>query len=208
MKKIANFIGLGVLGSLAFGLVFYTISLLIGLGDVIEAFKANGGFGFTFLLVWIVNIAVTALLILFTVFQAIKAIPNIKNIENDEKSLFRMNIISGLLAANIALSILIMGIYLVANHADLGGEAIVRIIFGFIALGTALVSFIGKNLPKLVRVILTLTATLFAFILVAMAISAGVNGLTVVFYVFTMIALLGGMGYVVLENLDAFKGQK
>ena len=206
MKKIANFIGLGVLGSLAFGLVFYAISSLISIGDVIEAFKADGGYGLVILLMWIVGIAIAALLIVFIIVQAIKAIPNIKNIENDEKSLFRMNIISGLLAANIVITYIIMMIYFGSHGADVGGDMIVHFIFAILALGAALVSFLLKNLAKLVRVILTLSATLFMFIDYAMMI--GGNGLQMVYYVFTMLALFGGLGYVVLENLDAFKGQK
>ena len=208
MKKIANFIGLGVLGCLGLGLVFNAIALLIGLGDVIDAFKADGGFGFVTLLIWIISIAVAALLILFIVFQLIKAIPNIKNIENDEKSLFRMNIISGLLSANMVANLLIIMIYYAAHGGDLGGQAIVRLIFLFIALGAALVSFLGKGLPKLVRVILTLVATLLVFVFFIMSISDGATGLTMVYYVFAMLAVFGGLGYVVLENLDAFKGQK
>lgn len=206
MKKIANFIGLGVLGSLAFGLVFYAIASLISIGDVIDAFKADGEYGLVILLMWIVGIAIAALLIVFIIVQAIKAIPNIKNIENDEKSLFRMNIISGLLAANIVITYIIMMIFLGSHGGDVDGDMIVHFIFAILALGAALVSFLLKNLAKLVRVILTLSATLFMFIDYAMMI--GGNGLQTVYYVFTMLALFGGLGYVVLENLDAFKGQK
>ena len=205
MKKIANFIGLGVLATLGFGLVFWTISCFINLGNVFDAFDVDGGYGFVLLLCWIITIAAIGLLIAFIVVQLIKAIPNIKNLE-DEKSLFRMNIISGLLAAQAAINGLIIIIYFAGNGADVGGRAIAVLILAILALGAALVSFLLKNLPTLVRVILTLSATLIMAILVIMSI--GGDGLMTVYYVFAMLALFGGLAYVVLENLDAFKGNK
>ena len=205
MKKIANFIGLGVLATLGFGLIFWTISCFISLGNVFDAFDVDGGYGFVLLLCWIITIAAIGLLIAFIVVQLIKAIPNIKNLE-DEKSLFRMNIISGLLAAQAAINGLIIIIYFAGNGADVGGRAIAVLILAILALGAALVSFLLKNLPTLVRVILTLSATLIMAILVIMSI--GGDGLMTVYYVFAMLALFGGLAYVVLENLDAFKGNK
>ena len=62
MKKKSGYIGLGVLGTLAFGLLFYLVLSLISLGTIFDAFGRDAGRGFVILLAWIGSVSIMSLL--------------------------------------------------------------------------------------------------------------------------------------------------
>lgn len=205
MKKISTYIGLGVLGTLAFGLLFYLVLSLISLGTIFDAFGRDAGRGFVILLAWIGSVSIMSLLVVFLAISLIKAIPNINKVDDEDKSLFRMNFISGLLAIEMVYSTIFTFILTAMSGNRVGGASIVAFILALIAAGAAVVSFLFKKLPLLVRIILDLVAQFLALVLIILSIGNG--GLYTVYAIFAMLALFGGLAYVVLSNLDCFKGQ-
>ena len=170
MKKISGYIGLGVLGTLAFGLLFYLVLSLISLGTIFDAFGRDAGRGFVILLAWIGSVSIMSLLVVFLAISLIKAIPNINKVDDEDKSLFRMNFISDLLAIEMVYSTIFTFILTAMSGNRVGGASIVAFILALIAAGAAVVSFLFKKLPLLVRIILNLVAQFLALVLIILSI--------------------------------------
>lgn len=206
MQKVARFIGFGALAAIGTAFLFNVINLLTVLGTIFNGFSVNAGLAIVVLLDWLVCAAGAALIIVLVVIEILKMIPIFAGKDVENRSLFQMNGVCVVYGATLFISA-IFGIIILAiqNGREFGG-IITSMIFASIVCGAALVSFIGKNLPALVRVILNLAAQFFALVIVFMGIDAG--GLTTVFYVFLMLGLFAGSAYVVLANLDAFKAKK
>lgn len=204
MKKIANYVGLGVLGTLGFGLLFVVISILIGFGNIFSTFGDAPSYASVLLLDAVSILAVVGLLIAFIVLEIIKVIPYIKDNEED-KSLFRMNVISGLLAIMSLVSCIFALIIVIMVGGSPTALVIIEAIFAAGALVCAILSYLQKNLSLLVRVILTLVATFLVLVITCMGISN--DPLHLVYSIFAILALLGGLGYIVISNLDCFSGK-
>lgn len=206
MKKVANFIGFGTLIAVAVAYLFLLINELTVLGNVFDAFKANGGIGVFSLLSWIAAVAVAAILIIFAVFEILKLVPALSGKDVENKSLVHANTISvfgnGLFLLTMIFAMIIIAIA-GGNIGNMGSTAWVGLVFSIIGLCAGLVAILGKDkLGGLGALICALVALFFELVVLFMSLG---QGLTLVYQIFLVIGLFGALAYVVVANLDDFK---
>ena len=204
MKKIANFIGFGTLATFALAGTFFVIYSLVNLGNVFDMFDFNGGYAFCALMNLLLCLGCIAVLLVFFVFEILKMIPVFAGKDVENKSLVHMNTVVlfalGVFFFTLFFTFIECGIL----GAKVGGQVIVAFILTLSGLAAVVVGLVVKNFAPLLKVIFAL-AGLFMLLVVGFFFFQGADGLFLVYLIFQMIGVFGGMGYLVLANLDAFK---
>ena len=203
MKKIASFIGFGTLIALAVGFLFLGIYALTVTGNIFEMMGTNGGYGFAMLMQWIIMLGVAAVMIIFAVFEIIKLIPMFSKKAVEERSLIHGATVgvfgNGFFFGFILFTFIEAGIV----NGRVGGTSIVAFIFAMSGIALALLAYLIKAFPAMLKVIFTMVALFLNLVVGFMFFDYG--GLFLVYLIFNMIGLFGALAYVLLANLDAFK---